>query len=410
MTQPAFAHRLLPPGTAPEALRLLFARALRGFADGYVSVLLPAYLLALGFGRFDVGVLSTATLAGSAFATLALGAFGHRWPSRRLLQGAALLMAATGAAFAGLASFWPLLVVAFVGTLNPSSGDVSVFLPLEHARLASAATGHARTALYARYSLAGALSAAVGALAAGLPPWLAVRAGVPLETGLRAMFALYGVIGAVVWWLYRRLPAPARGVDAAPAPLGPSRPVVVRLAALFSIDAFAGGLVVNALLALWLFERFGLSLGQAGLFFFTTGLLSAGSQLAAAPVARRFGLLNTMVYTHIPSSLCLIGAAFAPALPLALGLLFVRSALSQMDVPTRTAFVMAVVTPAERTAAASFTTVPRSLAAAASPALAGAWMAAGWLAAPLVACGGLKIVYDLALLFAFRDVRLPDGD
>ncbi len=410
MTQPVAAHRLLPPGTAPEALRLLLARALRGFADGYVSVLLPAYLLALGFGRFDVGILSTATLAGSALATLALGAFGHRWPSRRLLQGAALLMAATGAAFAGLASFWPLLVVAFVGTLNPSSGDVSVFLPLEHARLASAATGHARTALYARYSLAGALSAAVGALAAALPPWLAAHAGVPLETGLRAMFALYGVIGALVWWLYRRLPAPARGVDAAPAPLGPSRPVVVRLAALFSIDAFAGGLVVNALLALWLFERFGLSLGQAGLFFFTTGLLSAGSQLAAAPVARRFGLLNTMVYTHIPSSLCLIGAAFAPALPLALGLLFVRSALSQMDVPTRTAFVMAVVTPAERTAAASFTTVPRSLAAAASPALAGAWFAAGWLAAPLVACGGLKIAYDVALLFAFRGVRLPDGD
>ena len=215
MTQPVAAHRLLPPGTAPEALRLLLARALRGFADGYVSVLLPAYLLALGFGRFDVGILSTATLAGSALATLALGAFGHRWPSRRLLQGAALLMAATGAAFAGLASFWPLLVVAFVGTLNPSSGDVSVFLPLEHARLASAATGHARTALYARYSLAGALSAAVGALAAALPPWLAARAGVPLEVGLRAMFALYGVIGAVVWWLYRRLPAPATSTPSA---------------------------------------------------------------------------------------------------------------------------------------------------------------------------------------------------
>ena len=410
MNWPAAARWLLPPGIEPEALRLLLARALRGFADGYVSVLLPAYLLALGFGRFDVGILSTATLAGSAFATLALGAFGHRWPSRRLLQGAALLMVATGAAFAGLQSFWPLLVVAFVGTLNPSSGDVSVFLPLEHARLASAASGHARTALYARYSLAGALSAAVGALAAAVPPWLAARAGIPLESGLRAMFALYGLIGGVVWLLYRKLPAPGRGADVAPVPLGPSRAVVVRLAALFSVDAFAGGLVVNALLALWLFERFGLSLGQAGLFFFTTGLLSAGSQLAASTVARRIGLLNTMVYTHIPASLCLVGAAFAPGLPLALGLLFVRSALSQMDVPTRTAFVMAVVTPAERTAAASFTAVPRSLAAAASPALAGAWMAAGWLAAPLVACGGLKIVYDLALLFAFRGVQLPEGD
>ncbi|HEX7440356.1 MAG TPA: MFS transporter [Caldimonas sp.] len=404
------AHLLVPSGVDPWVLRLLLARALRGFADGFVAVLLPAYLLALGFGQLDVGFLSTATLAGSALATLAVGALGHRWAPRRLLQAAAWLMAATGVAFAGLTSFWPLVVVAFVGTLNPSSGDVSVFLPLEHAHLAGAAAGHARTALFARYSLAGSLSAAVGALAAALPPWLATRAGVPLETGLRAMFALYGLIGAAIWLLYRGLPASQEGVAQAPTPLGPSRGIVVRLAALFSVDAFAGGLVVNSLLALWLFERFGLSLAQAGLFFFVTGLLSAASQLAAPLVARRIGLLNTMVFTHIPANLCLMVAAFAPTLPIVLGLLFVRSALSQMDVPTRTAFVMAVVTPAERSAAASFTAVPRSLAAAVSPTLAGAWMAAGWLAAPLFACGGLKIAYDLALLLAFRRVRLPDGD
>ncbi len=401
---------LVPVGVDPQALRLLVARALRGFADGYVAILLPAYLLELGFGRFDVGLLSTATLAGSAFATLAVGAFGHRWPARRLLQAAALLMAATGVAFAGLASFWPLLLVAFVGTLNPSAGDVSVFLPLEHARLAAAATGHARTALFARYSLAGSLAAAVGALAAALPQWLSGHAAVSLEAALRAMFALYGAIGFGVWLLYRGLPRPVGQTDAAPAPLGRSRRIVMRLAALFSIDAFAGGLVVNALLALWLFERFGLSLAQAGVFFFVTGLLAAGSQLAAPLVARRIGLLNTMVYTHIPANLCLVAAALVPTLPLALGLLFVRSALSQMDVPTRTAFVMAVVTPAERAAASSFTAVPRSLAAAASPTLAGVWMAAGWLAAPLLACGGLKIAYDLLLLFAFRGVELEERD
>lgn len=404
------ATHLLPAGVDPSVLRLLLARALRGFADGFVAVLLPAYLLTLGFGRIDVGFLSTATLAGSALATLALGALGHRWSPPRLLQAAALLMAATGVAFAGLASFWPLLVVAFVGTLNPSSGDVSVFLPLEHARLAGAATGHARTALFARYSLAGSLSAAVGALAAAVPPWLAAHAGVPLEGGLRAMFGLYGLIGLAVWLLYRSLPARVDGPQSAAAPLGPSRRIVVRLAALFSVDAFAGGLLVNSLLALWLFERFGLSLGQAGVFFFVTGLLSAASQLAAPTVARRIGLLNTMVYTHIPANLCLVGAALVPTLPLALGLLFVRSALSQMDVPTRTAFVMAVVTPGERTAAASFTAVPRSLASAVSPTLAGAFMAAGWLAAPLLACGTLKIAYDVALLFAFRRVELPERD
>jgi len=192
------------------------------------------------------------------------------------------------------------------------------------------------------------------------------------------------------------------------APLGPSRGIVVRLAALFSVDAFAGGLVVNSLLSLWLFERFGLSLAQAGAFFFWAGLLSAASQFAAPMVARRIGLLNTMVFTHIPANICLILAAWAPTLPLALGLLFVRSALSQMDVPTRSAFVMAVVTPAERSAAASFTAVPRSLAAALSPTLSGALFAAGLISLPLVACGALKIGYDLVLWRAMRRHRVDD--
>ena len=397
---------LLPHGAAPDARRVLLARSLRALGDGYMAVLLPAYLLALGLGQFDVGLISTATLLGSAAATLAVGAWGHRFASRRLLCAAALLMAATGAGFAGLSSFWPLLVVAFVGTLNPSSGDVSVFLPLEHARIAEASSGEARTALFARYSVLGALCAAVGALAAVLPDALAHRGMLSRLDALRALFLLYGGIGIAVWWLYRRLPHPAGAAgDAAPArpaPLGPSRAIVIRLAALFSVDSFAGGLVVNALLSLWLLQRFGVSLTQAGLFFFWAGLLSAASQFAAPKVAQRFGLLNTMVFTHIPASVCLILAALAPSLPLALTLLFVRSALSQMDVPTRSAYVMAVVTPAERTAAASFTAVPRSLAAAVSPALGGAMFAAGWLSLPLVACGVLKIGYDLALWRAFR--------
>ena len=195
------------------------------------------------------------------------------------------------------------------------------------------------------------------------------------------MFLAYAAIGALVFLLYRRLPSRRRRRQhgTAVAPLGPSRAIVVRLAALFSVDAFAGGLVVNSLLSLWLYERFGLSLAQAGAFFFWTGLLSAASQFAAPVVARRIGLLNTMVFTHMPANVCLMLAALAPSLPVALALLFVRSALSQMDVPTRTAYVMAVVTPAERTAAASFTAVPRSLAAALSPALSGALFAAGWI-------------------------------
>lgn len=375
-----------------------------------MAVLLPAYLLELGLGEFEVGVIGTVTLAGSALATLAVGAWGYRVAPRTLLLGAALLMAATGLGFATVAAFVPLLVIAFVGTLNPGAGDVSVFLPLEHARLAgSATTSDERTTLFARYSLAGALSAALGALAAGLPAWAAARLGTPLLDALRAMFVVYAAIGLAIWLLYRRLPtAVVLVAQARPAPLGPSRGIVVRLSALFAVDAFAGGLVLNSLLSLWLMQRFGLSLAHAGLFFFVTGLLAAVSQLVAPALARRIGLVNTMVFTHLPANLCLVAAALAPSLPLALALLGVRALLSQMDVPTRTAFVMSVVTPAERSAAASFTAVPRSLASAASPTLAGVLFAAGWLAAPLVLCGLLKIGYDLVLWRACRHQRLHE--
>ena len=404
-----FARWLVPRGASADAWPLLSARSLRAFADGFVALLLPAYLLALGLGTLDVGLLSTATMLGSALATLAVGTWGHRFAARRLLRGAALLMAATGVAFASFGSFWPLLVVAFVGTLNPSSGDVSVFLPLEHARLAHAAQGSARVALFARYSVIGAAFAALGALAAAAPDGLVRLGWLNRLDALRAMFMFYGVLGGAVFLLYRRLPTErADAAAVATAPLGPSRGVVVRLAALFSVDAFAGGLVVNSLLSLWLFQRFGFSLTAAAAFFFWTGLLSAGSQLAAPHVAARIGLLNTMVFTHLPANVCLVLAALVPSLPLALALLFVRAALSQMDVPTRTAYVMAVVTPAERSAAASFTAVPRSLAAALSPTLSGALFAAGLFALPLVGCGVLKIAYDLALWRAMRKTRV-DG-
>lgn len=397
---------LLPAGASENAAPLLLGRALRAFADGYVAILLPAYLLALGFGTWEVGILASATLLGSAVATLAVGAWGHGFHHRRLLLSAALLMAATGFCFAVPASFWPLLLIAFVGTLNPSSGDVSLFLPLEHARLADAAEGEARIALFARYSLLGALFAALGALAAALPDNLVALIKVTRLDALRAMFVLYGLIGCAVWMLYRRLPEPqAEKEPLPPLPLGPSRGIVLRLAALFSLDSFAGGLVVNSLLALWLFQRFDLSLSAAGTFFFWAGLLTAVSQLLAPHLAKRIGLLKTMVFTHIPASLCLIAAAFASSLGVVLGLLLVRSLLSQMDVPARGAFVMAVVTPGERASAASFTAVPRSLAAALSPALGGALFTAGYLAAPLVACGVLKITYDLILWRVFRNIR-----
>lgn len=400
-------HRLLPRGSDHGIVPIFAARALRGFADGFVAVLLPVYLLALGLGGVEVGAIATATLFGSALATLAVGAWGHRWTGRTLMLGAAALMAVTGVGFSSLSSFWPLLVIAFVGTLNPSAGDVSVFLPLEHARLAAASDAAARTDLFARYALTGALCAALGALASGLPDRVVSLFGIQRIDALRGMFVLYGLIGVSVWAMYRKLPTDEASNHAKPAPLGPSRAVVVKLAALFSVDSFAGGLVVNSLLALWLFQRFGLSLSAAGAFFFGSGLLGAASQLAAPKLAKRIGLVNTMVFTHIPASMCLIGAAFSTNVWLALGLLLARALVSSMDVPARSAFVMSVVQPHERAAAASFTAVPRSLASAVSPLLAGWLFQSGWTATPLVVCGVLKIAYDLALWRAFRFFKHP---
>ena len=386
---------------------LLTARSLRAFADGYVAVLLPVYLLALGFGTLEVGFLSTVTMLGSAAATLAVGRWGHRFELRRLLIAAAALMVATGAGFAAFSSLWPLLIVALAGTMNPGGGDVSVFYPLEHTALAAATPAETRTFAFARYSFIGSLFGAVGALAAAAPEWLAGRHGMTMLDGLKLMFVLYGVIGFIVGLLYMRFPRTDHA-EKAPAPLGPSKATVWKLAGLFSVDAFAGGFMINSLMALWLFERFDLSITAAGAFFFWTGLLSAVSQLAAAPLARRIGLVNTMVFTHLPANFCLIAAAFAPTLQVALGLLLVRSLLSQMDVPARGAYVMSVVTPAERPAAASFTAVPRSLASSLSPSLTGAMFAVGAMAAPLLLCGVLKSVYDVALLVMFRKVRPRD--
>lgn len=387
---------------------LMAARALRDFGDGFVAVLLPVYLLALGFTPVGVGVIATAALLGSSLLTIAVGFLGARYDHRQLLLAAAGLMIATGVAFALVHDYALLLVVSFAGTINPSAGSVSVFVPLEHAVLAREVADHARTRMFARYSLVGALAGAVGALLAAVPDLLAPL-GFDQLTAIKAMFIFYALLGIVGGFIYARIPlhCPAAG-HAVTTALGPSRHIIYRLAALFSLDAFAGGFVVQSLLALWLFERFDMSLAAAGVFFFWSGVFSAFSFPVAAWLSRRIGLINTMVFTHIPSSIALILAALAPTLPIALVLLLIRAALSQMDVPTRSSYVMAVVTPPERAAAASFTSVPRSLASAISPAMAGALFAASFRAWPLVICGSLKILYDILLLVQFRHRKPPE--
>ena len=387
---------------------LYSARAARGFGDGFAALILPAYLSALGFGPVQIGIVAAAALLGSAVLTLAIGLIAPRYDLRTLLLACAGLMIATGIAFPASQHFVFIALVAFIGTINPTTGDIGVHVPLEQAAVARSVPDRERTRTFARYSLIGALSIAAGALTAAAPDALALL-GMEKIIALKLMFYVYAALGLLAAVLYAFLPhATSKHTASPPRALGESRATVYKLAALFSLDSFAGGFTVQSLLALWLFERFDLSLTAASGFFFWSNVLSAFSYPVAARLGNRFGLVNTMVFTHIPSSICLIAAAFTSSLPVALGLLLLRSAFSQMDVPTRTSFVMAVVTPPERTAAASMTAVPRSLASSISPAISGALLSTSFLGTPLVLCGVLKIVYDLSLLFAFRHLKPPE--
>jgi MFS family permease len=395
-------------GDMTRTLGIIFsATALRAFGDGFAAIILPAYLTAIGYDAVTIGLIATASLTGTALLTLLVGAIASRFDLRSLLIAAACLAAASGLLFPSAEHLAFLAVIAFVGTISPASGNVGIHTPIEHTFLAREVNDAARTATFARYSLIGALAAAAGALAASLPDLLA-KSGIGQLGAFRLMFYAYAALGVASMLLYLLLPQHPPQAERPVAPLGPSRGIVYKLAALFCIDAFAGGFIVNSLLALWLFERFGLSLSGAALFFFWASTLSAFSYPVAARLAKRFGLVNTMVFTHIPSSIFLIIAAFADNLYVVLALLLLRSALSQMDVPTRTSYVMAVVTPVERPAAASVTAVPRSLASALSPAIAGTLLATSFSGLPLIICGSLKIAYDLMLLWSFRHVRPPE--
>jgi MFS family permease len=398
---------LWPSTATPDASRLLVTRALRGFADGLVSVLLAAHLGALGFSPSQIGAVLTGTLLGSAALTLVVGLRGHGWRRRTVLAGATALMAMTGLGLAGASGFWTVLVVAVIGTMNPSAGDVSVFLPIEQAVLSDSVAGPERTSLFALYNLSGTFAGAFGALAAAGSAALAHQLDWSMVAVGRAVFVGYAGVALAAALVYRTLsPAVEQTLpERAGAPLVRSRAIVLRLAALFSLDSAASGLAVQSLLVLWLHRRFGLSLATTGTVFFATGLVAAGSQLVAARLAARFGLIRTMVFTHLPANIFLILAALMPTAPLAIAFLILRMALAQMDVPARQAFVMSVVPPEERPAAASVTNVPRSLAAAVTPLLAGLLLertSFGW---PLVLGGALKVAYDLLLLAEFGRVE-----
>ncbi|MCU1396993.1 MAG: major facilitator superfamily 1 [Acidimicrobiales bacterium] len=389
--------------------KLTATRGIRGFVDGAISVVLAAYLTLLGYSGQQIGVVVTAMLLGSAALTLATGTFGHRYRRRTVLLVGAMLMIATGITYATTTVLVVLIVVGAIGTMNPSSGDVSVFLPMEQSLLPATAPDSRRTALFARYAFVGSIFGAVGSLAAGIPDWVAKHTSLAREQTLRGVFLAYAIAGVCAMLIYRSLSPAIEPPDGGrPQPLGDSRRIVYRLSAVFSLDALGGGFTVQSLLALWLYRRFDLSIGAAGALLFWTGVCSAFSAFVAARIAKRIGLIRTMVFTHLPAQVLLISAALMPNLALAVVCLVARSLLSAMDAPLRSSYVMAVVSPGERAAAASITNVPRSLTAALPPIAAG-WMldhsTVGW---PLIIAGVLKIIYDLLLLRMFRHVRPPE--
>src|SRR6516162_2918596 len=401
--------RPLPPGVSADVLRVLAARGVGAFGDGFVALLLPIYLVERGFNALAVGTIVTGTLVGTALMTLWVGWIANRYSRRRLLLTAAVLMVATGVGFVAVTEFWPLLLIAVVGTMNPTSGDASIFVPLEQTVLTETIEPRWRTALFARYSVIGSCATALGVLAAAFPDFASVWTGCTRTAAMQLMFGLYTGLGLVAFLLYRPLSQAVEIADAVPtAPLGPSKKLVYAMAALFGMDSFGTGFLVQSLLALWLYEAFQISVTTTAAILFWSGICSAVSYLVAVPIAARIGLINTMVFTHLPSNILLILIPFAPDLTTAIGLLLARSALSQMDVPTRSSYVMAVVAPEERPAAASITNVPKTFAWAAGSMISGYLLTLSTFGWPLLIAGVVKGVYDILLLLKFQKVRPPE--
>ena len=396
-------------GIDADGRRLVATRAIRSLGDGFASVALAAYLSERGFSAFEIGLLVTAALFGKSVATLIAGFVVDHFGRRRTLMAGSLMVMASSVAFALAEPYWLLLVVAFAGTLSPSAGDFSLFQPIEQAALATTTEPLRRTWLYARYTLFGSLAFALGSLASGAAGPFADATGVELATTLRWAFALYGLTGLAMLATYRPLTRAVELEQIEGAPRGrlrESRGTVLRLSGLFAVDAFGGGLAVQTVLAIWLFERFGLSIEQAALIFFAGRLLSTFSLLLAPAITERIGIVETMAYAHLPANLALMVAPLMPTLPLVLVALFVRQALSPIDIAPRTTLIVSVVTPEERAPAASVTNVVRTLSAAASPALGGALLSIGPFGLPLLVGGALKAGYDVALLAVFRRIQL----
>ncbi len=394
-------------------IRILFAtRILRMTAYGLLSVILALYLAAVGLSTQRIGLLLTLTLAGDTVISLWMTTSADRRGRRKMLIGGAVLMMFAGIVFAATRDFGLLLVAAIIGVISPSGNEVGPFLSIEQAALAHLVPSGSRTRVFAWYNLAGSFAMAVGTLlGGGLAQWLRGFGLTPLG-GYRTIVVIYAVLGIGLALLFLRL-SPAveafangnagRPVAGSFLGLHRSRAIVLKLAGLFGLDAFAGGFVMQSLLVYWFHIRFGLDPARLGAIFFGANILAGISALSAARLAARFGLINTMVFTHLPSNVLLILVPLMPNASLAVLVLLLRFAISQMDVPTRQAYTVSVVEPDERSAAAGVTGIARTLGAGISPLIVGSLFAnAALVNVPLFLAGGLKIIYDLALYRSFR--------
>jgi len=395
----------------PDGRRLLLARVLRTFAYGYLAVVVGLYLDRLGLDPTRIGVVLTSAIAGSAVMTVGWSLFADRYGRRRTISTMAVLMAVGGLAFAVTDSFAILVLAGFTGTISATSSEVGVFQTIDQAMLPQTAPDARRTWLFAVYNTLATFGGALGALFAA-SVGLFERLGLSGADAYRPLFVLYAIVGLANLALFAGLSDKLElaRVHGERRFLGihRSRAIVAKLAALFGLDAFAGALVVQSLVAYWFYVRWNLDPAQLAVLFFAVNVLSALSLLAAGWLASRFGLLNTMVFTHLPSNVLLMLVPFMPSAGLAVALFLCRMSISQMDVPTRQSYTMAVVDPDERTATAGLTNVARTAASAFSPLVTGAAFAAGSLALPFVLAGALKIAYDGLVYVTFRGVRPPE--
>jgi MFS family permease len=393
---------------------LVGTRVTRMFAYGFVSVILALYLAEVGFSERAIGVLLSLTLFGDALVSLALTTTADRIGRRRTLIAGAILMALAGIVFAATREWMLLLVAAVVGVISPTGNETGPFLSVEQASLTEIIPPGRRTHVFAWYQVAASAATALGALASGVAVHALGARGLSKIDAYRAIFVAYAAAGAVLFLLFTRLSSAVEVPAGQPIVtarrrfgLHQSQGVVLRLSALFALDSFAGGFVVQSLMAYWFHLRFGADERTLGAIFFGANLIAGVMSLSAAWLAARIGLIRTMVATHLPSNVLLALVPLMPTLPLSVVVLLLRFSISQMDVPTRQSYVVAVVAPDERSAAAGVTTIARSVGASLAPALSGAVMTAS-LAAPFLISGGLKIVYDLLLYRSFRSLRAPE--